>query len=500
MGGIFYVTNSINSTFVNPKQQLLVAVPGAKELRVTPTYANQVMPGHQIVMELGSPNYVATAIMSKFRSNIENTLEEEKLLAQLETLGPEVEVLKTSTASRAQPFLRYAREKVSYDIVNKIQGDWELESKDIKNLVSLVYPILRKSAEATSFIKGSIRDYIRSGEADEQTLLWFASNVDPIFEKLVQYNKLNAKLQQINQDSDFSGLEQTLSQAIESIKNGNAKEEIEFGSSKINVYQELQRLISVAPGKQFLCRIDEVVEGENTNGLISPFRCNVSKNNIPEDLKPYYIDVARFGQIITLFDRALSDMLVGYARKNQEIQKLCETCLKYGKDVPPSVLMRAIFPEDHQPILALYSDLRIQIIVKEECTRRIIDIVRKGRAQTPRIVAEYFEIPEEQIKFEELVLLQAQLMQLLPFPVYVCAETNSRISYSIDEAKKHRALLTSKERILLAKYETNDGQLQRDFSVNHKKITSPTESTLEDAIKLFGEEFYFIEKLKLREE
>ena len=129
-----------------------------------------------------------------------------------------------------------------------------------------------------------------------------------------------------------------------------------------------------------------------------------------------------------------------------------------------------------------------------------MEIIRNNRSEIPSVAAEYVGIPQEQIKFEELVALQTQLMQLLPFSVYVCADINTRIKYDINEAKKHRAHINQEERILLSRYEASERQLQNDFGVTHKKVTSPTESTLEEAIKLFGEEFRFIEKIRAKDD
>ncbi|MEK0338040.1 MAG: hypothetical protein QQN41_11460, partial [Nitrosopumilus sp.] len=334
------------------------------------------------------------------------------------------------------------------------------------------------------------------------TLRWFAENVDPIFDNYIQYTTLNNKLQQRDQNSDVNGLEQALIQAVEAIKSGNAlQEDIEFGGSRINVHQYLQQLIGTEPKRQFLCRIDDVVEGESTDGLIAPSQYKVANNmNVPEELKPYYIPIDKFGQIITLFDRALITLLASYADENQEIVDIDkEIYSRNGKGFNPSVLMRAVFPGNHRPTLTLYSDARIQITKEEEDVRRIMELIRNGREEIPRVVAKHFDIPEEQIKFEELISLQAQLMYLLPFPVYVCADTDSRMSQYIEEAKKQRGRLTPEDRILLGKYEINDRQLQKDFGVNRKKITNITETTLDEAMNLFGEEFGFIQKVMVKD-
>ena len=378
-----------------------------------------------------------------------------------------------------------------------------MSREEINEIINSAYDALRKNAKATSEIKGALRKYIRGGEVDEPTLSWFAENVDPIFGKYAQYNAFNHKLQQIGQKSDVNGLEQALIQTVEAIKSGNAhQEEITFGSLGINVHQYLQQLIRTEPKRQFLCRIDKVVEGENMGGIITPFQYKAANGtNVPEELKPYYMPVDKFGQIITLFDTALTNMLIVYADENQEVAKIIRELLsKNETEISKGVFMRAIFPQDYKPILTLYSNARIYIPKEEENIRKIMELIRNGREEIPNAAAKHFGIPEEQIKFEELVSLQTQLMQLLPFQVYICADADSRISYSnIYQAKKQRAQLTQKDRILLAQYEINDNKLQMDFGVNRKKITSTTETTLDEAMKLFGEEFGFIQKLKIRD-
>mgnify|MGYP001593925734 CR=1 FL=1 len=499
MPEIHYVGGGITSSSVDILQPVLVKVPGTDVLRVTPTYANQALCGYQIVMTLGDTKKIATAIMS----DAGNSTLEERLGVQsdLEALRKEVEELKASNYRRAQPFLQYAQEGGSrnYEIVRKIQSGEELTFREIDALVDMV-PSLRRFARARLSTKDAVRDYIRSGETDDQTLFWLARTINPIYGKVIEYNSLNARIQQI--DQAYTNLEQALVQSIDAIKAGNKyQEEIVVGDTRINVRERLKQLTGAEPGRYFLLTIDEVVEGENKDGLIVPFQYNARNGtNVPEELKPYYMPVDKLGQIITLFDRALANILIVYARENQEIVKISGDYTAHGIFIMDGVFVRAMFPEDHAPTLTLYSDARLKI-TNDEDGRKMMNIVKNERARIPSIVAEYFEIPEEQIKFEELISLQAQLMQLLPMQAYICAETSARFSFTADESKKYRSRLKPTDHLLMARYQTHNNQLQRDFNVSQERITNRTrtEATLKEVIHLFGEEFDFIGKIKLKE-
>jgi hypothetical protein len=480
-------------------QKVLATVPYVKELKVTPTYSKQLPPEHQVVTTLGNSKDIVAAIMSNHKPGLESKGEEQlEIQLELGSLGEELEALNASRSSRAKPFLQYAleKDKASSNLIGKIETGAQLTGGDIDRLTNQVYHSFDKNTGATESTKKAIRTYIRGGEADDETLQWFATYVDTIFKKPFQYNDLKDRLQRTTPTSDTSGLEQTLIQTVEAIKSGkDYQEEIEFNDLRINVYQELQQLTGVEPGELFPYWIDEFVKGEGTNGLIVPFEYETKGISVPEKLKPYYMSVDKFGQIITLFDKAIAELLHGHANESREISKILEE-MKFS-NIDGGVFIRAIFPESHQPTLTLYSDARIRITEREGDVRKIMELIRNEREEIPRGVAKHFDIPEEQIKFEKLISLQAQLMQLLPFPVYVCADTDSRMrSHYIEEAKKHRASISPKDRILLAKYELNDRQLQKDFGVNRKKITNITETTLDEAMQLFGEELGFIRKLE----
>ncbi|KAF0232945.1 MAG: hypothetical protein FD167_4709, partial [bacterium] len=310
MPQIHYVGGGVASGSVDTLQPVLVRIPCTDVFRVTPTYANQALPSYQSVMELGATKKIASLIMSDIWSN--STLEERlKVQSELEELRIEVEGLKNNYR-RAQLLLPLAKEGGlrNYEIERKIQSGEELTYREIDMLVGMV-PSLRRAARARSPIKDAVTAYIRTGEADNQTLFWLA-NIDPIYKKLIEYNALNAKIQQI--DQAYTKLEQALVQSIDGIKAGNNHQgEIEFGGLSINVNERLKQLIGTEPGRYFLLTIDEVVEWENKDGLIVPFQFNARNGtNVPEELKPYFMHVDKLGQIITLLDHTLGRLVTPF--------------------------------------------------------------------------------------------------------------------------------------------------------------------------------------------
>ena len=496
MVGIHYIRGGTATSSISVSQQVLVAVPGTKEFRVTPSYANQVLHGHQVVMSYGDSKKVAYAIMPELEDLLK-TEEEEQISIQekLVYLGDDIGDLKADISKRIQPILDYVVRKgiISYDKGQTILYSMELEGEDLEDLIGLVYTALGTSTEEIPPDEDAIKKYIRTGEADEQTLAWLATNVDPIYKKHNEYSNLNARLQQIN-ESGYSILEQALIQTVDAIKAGDEYQgKVVVGNTRINVNERLQQLIGAEPGKYFLLTIDDVVEGESPDGMVFPLQYGpANRTNFPKELKPYFMPTDKLGQIITLFDRTLANLLIVYARQSQEIVRICDEYLKRGINIPDGVFIRAMFPENHKPILILYSDDRLKVVNDEKC-RAMMDIVRNERAKIPGRIAEYLEIPEEQIKLEELILLQAQLMQLLPFPVYVCVDMSLRLLIT---TKRNQLKLTPAGRSILTKYKFYERQLQRDFGVNFDRIFNRTEATIEEAIQLFGEQFAFIRKLR----
>jgi hypothetical protein len=138
------------------------------------------------------------------------------------------------------------------------------------------------------------------------------------------------------------------------------------------------------------------------------------------------------------------------------------------------------------------------MVTKDERGRMLMDITRNERAKITGGVADYFGISEEQIKMEELVSLQAQLMQLLPMSAFICADTTHRIHIYNEIPKKLRRQFESPVSGWRAIFRTHNSKLQRDFNVNFERITELKKSSSDNAISLFGEEYRFIQDIVLK--
>ena len=100
---------SLYSTPVPSLHKVLVAIPGANELKITPTYSNQLLPGYEVLMELCDSRQIAAAMMSDIGVKLQAAAEEQlETQLQLESLEKEVKGLNINNATRARPFLEYA--------------------------------------------------------------------------------------------------------------------------------------------------------------------------------------------------------------------------------------------------------------------------------------------------------------------------------------------------------------------------------------------------------
>ncbi|MBI2143392.1 hypothetical protein HYU20_03555 [Candidatus Woesearchaeota archaeon] len=94
----------------------------------------------------------------------------------------------------------------------------------------------------------------------------------------------------------------------------------------------------------------------------------------------------------------LHDIALVYARKNEEIVKLCgEIFLRTKKEVDYQLLMRGVLG-GNSATLALYPDERVIVPKAEDLSRKIIELVRQGIPEARRIGAEYFGVPEEECR------------------------------------------------------------------------------------------------------
>ena len=508
MAQINYSVGGTLTSSIDDKLVVLVKVPGTLELRVTPTYADQVFPGHEVVMTYGDPRYISSTIVNKIKSSLEAALEEEKfgLEVEIDGLRERASKLSESRAARAKLFLDYAsREKlrVDYGVARIIErgGDENLKKDQINPIVSRVYAHLSSKTGVPSSFKDKMRDYILSGIADEEAFQVLAQNIDPSFGNISRYNYLLNLVKQLNGRlaavKDTSNLEQSISRAIEAMKSGQAyQKEIDFNGLRIDLREELKKLVGLEPAQYFLLPIDGVVEGKSENGLTIPLRYDSKTGNIPGELRPYFLSTTRFGQIIALFDHALGKMLEAYGHKDEEMESIARTVRSQsGRNFERGVFIRAVLPQDYKPSIVLYSDARLQIPNQRENLERIMEICRRNIFGLPRAVAEHFKMVEEEVKFNDLLLLQIQLMGLLPMPVYEAIEFSVRHS-NIHEDLKHVARLRPEYRLAALRYQLQAQRIKGTFGADLAQIVKVSESTLTEARQLFGDQFSFIGKLE----
>ncbi|MBI2143391.1 hypothetical protein HYU20_03550 [Candidatus Woesearchaeota archaeon] len=266
-----------------PEQPGLAVVPFTRSLAVTPTYLNQIPPGYQAAAELASADRVVAALMPRLSSQLTTRVEEKQIELELQTeaLGAKVSGL-SSSIGRARLFFDYALQtgrvggllhSFSSTLEEKAGTGSSLSSKDLTPLVESVYNVLRRNHGATSSHKERIRQYLASGEVDDETLHFlavaFAQAGKPVLNELLEYR---GKLKQLQNgrspDTALREAEDALTQAVVAIKSGMASPAaVEVEGLRVDVYQTLQQMIGVSgvrPERQFLCGIEHLVEAQTS--------------------------------------------------------------------------------------------------------------------------------------------------------------------------------------------------------------------------------------------
>lgn len=489
---------------VKPSDVVLVAVPGAKELVVVPTYAGQLLPTHRFVMKLG--NSIAVAEALAFTSEAASAAEErakqlEARIADLHTIvGP-------VTDNRALPFVAYmerisSAQGGSFGRIAEHVKSGAYTEQDVSQLIGMVYPNLARGVsrklkgvrlEETE-IRKALKDYIVRGELSQYLFELLKGVVDARFNAVPEYNNLTAELAGINPASAVSGLEA----AIDSFKLGNALGTVNVFGQEFDLAEALQAVLGVKPESCMLITADTDVQAKIDAGLLDMLRYRASDGarGIPEEVRPFYKPVVWLGRIITLFDITLRNMLIIYAQENQELHGLLHDVLSRRKQTfNYGLFMRALFPEGHKPILTLYPDERVLVKGEEGIAEKAVKLVQNGRTEILGIVSKQLGIPEGQIRFEELIELQAQIMHILPMPLYVCADMSRRMELGIVKTRNNRRRLTPLERMLLTRYEESERSLQRDFATDPLSAVTLSNEVADGAIKFFGEEFGFVRQV-----
>ncbi len=533
MPHLYFTREQLTSEQVRHDAPFIVAVPEAKRLAITLTYAGQLSPGHSVLMMLAKPEVVAKQITPYISSEISAESEEKlrEVQLQIEALKADVDALNCNSAGRAKPFLAFA----PYNIRGKIGSGSGLVKDDVNAIVKA----WRKEKRPTASVSDKVRDYIHTGIADEETLCWLAENVDPIFAKPSQYADLSSQLQEMieqrqNQHRDYSSLEHAVTEAVSAIKQG-AGQQTDAEPIFSRAYRGLQKLIGAEPEKQFLWRIGAVVKGNNRNGILVPYHHQATNGtDIPDELKHCYLPTQRFTQIITVFDTALAKILFAYLNADEALQEHERLAVHDA-----GLLIRSLMPEN-VAVQRLYPNERVGIPGQPELSARIaaraVECYQNG--QITELAAQQLRMGEEELSqegLERLVSLLGKIMPVLPFEVYdyviirgklsdfqqsadleglaekikslgsqidsirnelkpspgVVNDYNSRVAEHTEYVRQYRRAV-SKNNELARKGRGYVEQLKKSFGVDVLTMTKYDATTIEEAITLFGEEFSFV--------
>lgn len=520
---------------VKPSYRFLVNVPGTTGLALTSTYAAQISLGDMALKQYNGSDYKVKAdqltplLISQIGTKIEDELNRVQL--QLRILESEVRALNGSSATRAQLFTDFFGDtrKPAYETSAKILAGKGLTGKDADSIGSAVYDVLRGKG-IPARLKRGISDFIMKGTVNLETLSWLAeTGVNPNFEKLVEYAALNNKLQQMRNghNTDFLG---GLDQYVEAVISWQAQQqEVDLdGGLKINIYQMVRQLLDAELKRQFLCTIDEVIEGENKNGSLSLFHFHykASGPNVPEGLKPYYHPPERIAQLLAILEEALGKIVSAYAVADEVLLE------HIGSINGRGLFMRSLMPEN-SAVKAFYPDEMVSIPGNPALTKQIAEWTYEcfTSGLMADLAANKLGMDEVELRqgLERLVSILDKALPVLPLKIYELVATTETlkavranlqtldqkigpIKTEIDRARDSGPLgiqiqqLAREYKTLVAAYNPlvrkNNNlldqlreiikQLQSDFGIDTvrmlQSLAKYDDTTLNQAIELFGEE------------
>ena len=301
------------------------------------------------------------------------------------------------------------------------RGD-ELGSKDITPLVDLAYSEFRKSHGASSAYKKKMRDYILTGRCDEETTEFLALAKVGHFPEIARREEARGLLAEMPEHDTNAGVKEAVVNYFAAMKHGSAGTAHKSGYLAKEVSMSLEEALGIVnPERPFLYGTRELAEAVGNGGFAIPMQFNAAKGIacVPEWLMHHYLPVSEFGQIITIFDKALVYMVASYVKHNSEMVSVLDEILKNDRRNLKSVLvagiiMRAILPDGHAPSMRLYPDSLIFTAKTKEAVRRLMGSIRESREGIPGFLAENFGIPENEILLDELIGMHVELMHVLP--------------------------------------------------------------------------------------
>ncbi len=514
-----------------PSDVVLVEVPGAQRLAITPTRIGQLYsssdsqwlyPDIGMLMSLGNSKNVAACIAEKFpwlseqvRESCDGRLLEIK--TRLEILRVEAGAQRLSLAARVQLFLDYAAAKeisgIPYDISDKVKRGGQLNRDEASAVAREVYFYLKREKGAASFVREGIRDYLAGGEAGERSMRFLATAVSPIFGKEADNYAENAKEQatlesearqatsQLQQLTELSEIMQkgngqaadskrleAIVQAASAIKAGKTSPESAAVTDRTNfyslVYQMIWLLTGAEPGQHFLCGIDDASQKGTGNGMLVPFVFKAANGtNVPEGLIQHYLPAQDFASYLMVLDGAITNILLAYLHESRGENT--------GTAIHVGLVRRAISPKN-LAVQIIYPDELVTIQGKPTLTSQVAEraLTRFKNGEIAALAAKHIGLTEKELcqtNLETLVSLFDQAAPILPVDVYQLVSNYALLNMLRDQfqrvqqqeiAVRYNSIENKAKRLMLA--------LQDTFGINLNEMKDYMPKA-ERTIALFGE-------------
>lgn len=514
---------------------VLVSIPGAQRLALTPTNIDQLYggsgsqwlhPGIRMLMSLGNSRNVAACIVKNLPWLSQQLTESSdgrllEIKNRLETLTVEAGAQRLDPVARASLFLDYAdREGISgiqYGIIDKVRRGERLNRHEVSTVAREVYLYLKRTKGAASFVKDGIMDYITGGEAGERAMRFLAAAVSPIFgkeadnyaENAVEQEKLRAEAKQVmSRLQQLTGLRQkmlndydqtaypkgleALVQAASEIKRGNTKTGFESAAAitdGINihplVYQMIWLLTGAEPGRYFLCEIDGAVPKGEGNEMLVPFVFKAANGtNVPEELRQYYLPTQDFASYMMVLDAAITNILLAYLHESRGENT--------GTAVHVGLVRRALSP-NNRAVQIIYPEELVTIQGNPALTAKVAGgaLARFKNGEIVELAARHMGLEDgglSQENLEALVAVMDQAMPVLPVGVYQLASCNALLTMLSEQFQRVKnEELAKRSSSLFKRADKLRQTLQGTFGVNLGEMTNYLLKT-ERAITLFGEE------------
>lgn len=442
MGSVYHRIGQLATEKADSHYKAAIAIPFAKAPVLTATYGGQVMPGHNILTGIGNSKVAAAHVMpllvagakshlKEEISRLEDTvLEAEEKLDLLKQNAPRLNVAGHTLTARAKPFADYAAKNGSslYSVGSKISSEQDLTKANVNDIISAVYEILRKKG-ATSRVKEGIRDYIRTGDADEQ-LLKFLANVMPELARPAEYDALtmriaglNAELQQTTNalkklESGRVNVDEAalaaLTQTLAAIKQGQpVPVEVVVDGIRIKVDQEIQKIIGTRYGTHFLSRVDDTASGGSSKRALVPYELSDAVNG-PDGLQVPYLKPQQLANIVSLLVRTLDTIVVAYFVSDEQ-QRYKDV------DVPSGLLVSSLLPKN-PAFQQLYPLEAVAIQGQPRLTEQISELTADAfkTGLMAELAAKKLGMGSvlNRQSLDGLVLLLDNVMPVSPMPIY----------------------------------------------------------------------------------